>query len=81
MEKYKCRFFSASFLLNVEANCIGSFSIVNVPLKEKSMGAKETKEVYFSGKLLGIFLITIVCHFNNVSVQIHTNIYKNIQKV
>lgn len=38
------------------------------------MGAKETKEVYFSGTQLGIFLIKIVCHLDNIGVQIHANI-------
>lgn len=33
------------------------------------MGAKETKEVYFSGKLLGVFLIKTVCHLDCVDVQ------------
>jgi len=37
-----------SLLLNVDSNCMGSISIVNVALKEKSMGAKKTKEFYFS---------------------------------
>lgn len=35
-------------------NCMGSISIVNIVLKEKSMGAKETKEFYFSVKTAGI---------------------------
>lgn len=37
-------------LLNVDSNCIGPICIANVALEEKSMGAKETKEVYFSVK-------------------------------
>lgn len=41
-------------MLNVDSNCMGSISIVNVALKEKSMGAKETKEFYFSVKQQGI---------------------------
>lgn len=52
------------FLLNVDADCIDSISIVNVPLKEKSMGVKETKKVYFFGKPLGVFLIKIVCYLD-----------------
>lgn len=48
-------------LLNVDSNCMGSIGIVNVALKEKSMGAKETKEFYFPVKQQEN-LIKMGCH-------------------
>lgn len=53
---------------------MGSISILNVALKEKSMGAKETKEFYFSVKQQQ-YLIKIECHLEQTilsQLKLHT---------
>lgn len=45
------------------------------------MRAKETKEVYFSGKLLGVFLSKTVYHLDYVGVQTRTNNTRPYNKV